>query len=239
MIRYVISCEHATARVPADFRDVFVGADEALASHRGSDLGALQLAEQLAAELQTDCLAATVTRLLADTNRSAHHRAVFSEWSRQLTPAQRQHVLATFWQPHRDRIQAAIAAHIRRGRMVVHIGVHSFTPLLAGEVRNIDVAWLYDPSRSFERQRANNWLAALSSQRPELRLRRNAPYRGTSDGLTTYLRAQFPAASYVGIELEINQDFPMGSEVEWQRLRGDVCAAFRQSHLQAGARPSS
>jgi predicted N-formylglutamate amidohydrolase len=239
VIRYVISCEHATAHVPEDLRDVFVSADEALASHRGSDLGALQLAEQLAADLQTDCLAATVTRLLADTNRSAHHRAVFSEWSRQLTPAQRQHVLETFWQPHRDRIQAAIAAHIRRGRVVVHIGVHSFTPVLADEVRNIDVAWLYDPSRSLERQRANDWLAALASQRPELRLRRNAPYRGTSDGLTTFSRTQFPAASYVGIELEINQRFPLGSAGEWQRLRGDLCEAFRQSRPQAGARQSS
>ena len=40
---------------------------------------------------------------------------------------------------------------------------------------------------------------------PELRVRYNYPYRGDSDGLTTWLRKKHPAARYLGIEIEINQ----------------------------------
>ena len=36
-------------------------------------------------------------------------------------------------------------------------------------------------------------------------MRRNAPYRGNADGLTTALRRELPASRYEGIELELNQ----------------------------------
>ena len=40
---------------------------------------------------------------------------------------------------------------------------------------------------------------------PEFALRRNSPYRGTADGLTTALRRRYPANRYIGIEVEMNQ----------------------------------
>ena len=36
-------------------------------------------------------------------------------------------------------------------------------------------------------------------------MRRNYPYRGTSDGFPPYLRERFGKSSYWGIELETNQ----------------------------------
>ena len=36
-------------------------------------------------------------------------------------------------------------------------------------------------------------------------MRRNAPYRGDADGLTTALRRERPASRYCGVELELNQ----------------------------------
>ena len=36
-------------------------------------------------------------------------------------------------------------------------------------------------------------------------MRRNYPYRGTSDGLTRYLRKRYADRDYCGIELEVNQ----------------------------------
>lgn len=227
MIRYVITCEHASAKVPAAYRKAFAGAGDALSSHRGSDLGALQLARQIARQLQVPCISATTTRLLVDTNRSRHHRAVFSEWSTALPSADRESILATYWQPHRDRVRAAIQQHVGRGRTVVHLGVHSFTPVFRGTERAIDVAWLYDPTRTLEVQTVDAWRAALASCAPDLRLRRNAPYRGTSDGLTTFLRTQFPADQYLGIELEVNQSFPLGPMVAWRLLRQQLCESLR------------
>jgi hypothetical protein len=49
------------------------------------------------------------------------------------------------------------------------------------------------------------WLHALHWEAPHLRVKKNYPYRGWTDGLTTTLREQFPAKRYVGLELEVNQ----------------------------------
>jgi hypothetical protein len=40
---------------------------------------------------------------------------------------------------------------------------------------------------------------------PGLRVRRNAPYRGSADGLTRALRDELPASRYLGFEIELNQ----------------------------------
>jgi hypothetical protein len=49
------------------------------------------------------------------------------------------------------------------------------------------------------------WVATLRRRAPQLRVRRNYPYLGRADGLTTYLRRRFPAGAYIGVELEVNQ----------------------------------
>lgn len=201
----VLSCEHGGNRVPAGYRRLFraAGARDALTSHRGSDLGALAMAKILARRLDAELHASTVTRLLVETNRSAHHRGVFSEFSAVLDRDDRQAVLERHYFPHRQRIVDAIRA--RRRQLVCHIAVHSFAPVLNGEVRQADVGFLYDPRRPGERELCRLWKAALNARAPELRVRRNYPYRGTADGLTTALRRMFPPERYLGIELETNQ----------------------------------
>jgi predicted N-formylglutamate amidohydrolase len=82
--------------------------------------------------------------------------------------------------------------------------VHSFTPVLAGEVRTCDIGLLYDPRREAEGKFAEAWRKGLAERLPGFRIRKNYPYRGAADGFTTYLRKQFPR-SYLGIELELNQ----------------------------------
>ncbi len=91
------------------------------------------------------------------------------------------------------------------GRRSVHVAVHSFTPALAGERRSADVGLLYDPRRAGERALCARWQAILGELDPTLRVRRNYPYRGISDGLPSWLRRRFPGRSYAGVELELNQ----------------------------------
>ena len=47
--------------------------------------------------------------------------------------------------------------------------------------------------------------AKIRAKAPDLRVRRNYPYVGYADGLTTYLRTRFAAKLYAGLEIEINQ----------------------------------
>lgn len=90
-------------------------------------------------------------------------------------------------------------------RTVLHLGIHSFTPELRGEVRRADMALLYDPSRARERALCVAWTEALRRLLPGRHVRRNYPYRGRSDGLTTSLRAAHGEEGYLGIEIEVNQ----------------------------------
>jgi hypothetical protein len=44
--------------------------------------------------------------------------------------------------------------------------------------------------------------------------------------LTTYLRTRFAASRYSGIELEINQRYPLGASAEWSELRRMAISAL-------------
>lgn len=102
---------------------------------------------------------------------------------------------------------------------VLHLSVHSFTPVFDGVPRTADVGLLYDPRREGERRLCLAWQASLSTAAPELRVRRNYPYRGVADGLVTHLRRTLRSERYIGVELEVNQRFPLEARREWKRLQ--------------------
>lgn len=201
-VRWLFTCEHGGRGVPGEYAALFRGADATLASHRGWDAGALDVFNAIAPSLADAAVAATMTRLLIDLNRSLHHPRVFSEFTRSLPAAVRKDIAARWWRPWRDRVTGTIAAWREAGHEVQHISVHSFTPVLDGEIRNADIGLLYDPARDPEGSFCRR-LQALLGERG-WRVRRNYPYRGNDDGHTTALRRQF-GASYAGVELELNQ----------------------------------
>jgi hypothetical protein len=95
--------------------------------------------------------------------------------------------------------------------------------------RTADVGLLFDPRRPLEARLCGAWREALQALEPGLRVRRNYPYRGSADGLTTWLRGRFPARQYLGIEVEVNQRFPRGSARRWQALRASLTVSLRQA----------
>lgn len=209
-VALVLSCEHAGHRVPrflpAGLQARLRSARALLEGHRGWDPGALRLARRLARRQGAPLHAATWSRLVVDPNRSAHNPRVFSEYLKDLSRGEKQAILERLWIPHRSALEARIAARVAAGERVVHVAVHSFTPRLRGRVRRCDVALLYDPARRTERDFCARWLRGLGDLDPGLRLRRNYPYRGRDDGLTTHLRTCFGPNDYRGIELEVNQE---------------------------------
>jgi predicted N-formylglutamate amidohydrolase len=188
--------------VPRRHRALFAGSERTLASHRGWDPGALDVARRLARAWSAPLVAATTTRLLVDLNRSPHNPAVFSSRTRSLAHAQRDALLAQLHRPHWARVRAALA---RADGGVLHLAIHSFTPVLRGARRNFAIGILYDPARRRERALARAWQRRLRAALPGVGVRLNAPYRGDSDGLTSALRVELPASRYRGFEIELNQ----------------------------------
>jgi len=201
----LLTCEHAGCRVPAELVPRFRGATRLLRSHRGWDPGAHVLARRLARALGAPLLAHTTSRLVADANRSPEHPHVLSERTRGLDPEARVRVLARHHAPHRRAVADRVAQGAARGGRVLHVAVHSFAPVLRGRERGIDVGILYDPARRAERELCAGWARILRASALDWAVRRNAPYRGVSDGLTRALRRRFSDTCYAGVELEVSQ----------------------------------
>jgi predicted N-formylglutamate amidohydrolase len=222
----IVTAEHGGNDVPAKYRSLFKDGGDVLSTHRGWDPGSLDLAKLFARRLKAPLVAATVTRLLADLNRKPSNRSVFSEFTRSLDQAARQAILDRYHTPHRSKVEAQVRSLIDDGHQVVHVGMHSFTPELRGEVRNADIGFLYDPSRRGERSLCLAWKRSLKNLRPDLRVRMNYPYLGTTDGLTTSLRKLFSPDEYIGFEIEVNQLWPQSRVDEWPALQTALFESF-------------
>jgi predicted N-formylglutamate amidohydrolase len=214
----LLTCEHGGNAVPARWARLFRGQRGVLATHRGWDIGALEAAREFRRRWGVPLVQAHVTRLLVDLNRSPGHRHQFSEFTRDLPDAEKARILAAHYEPYREAVRRRVRGALAGNRRLVQVSVHSFTPVLHEVVRNADIGFLYDPRRAFERRFCHAWEANLRAAEPGLRIRRNYPYRGTSDGLVTALRREFPAARYAGMEIEINHAWALGDPRAWRAL---------------------
>ncbi len=216
---FVVTCEHGGKRIPANWIPLFRRHRALLDTHRGYDPGALLMAKDLARAFDAPLVSSTISRLLVDLNRSAGHPRLFSAATAGAPASLRASILARYYQPYRAEVEQQVARRVARGDRVIHISSHSFTPELDGQVRTADVGVLYDPGRRGEAALAARWKAALARSAPALRVRRNYPYAGKDDGLTSHLRRTFPASTYVGLELEVNQRFVFAAGRPWTTLR--------------------
>ena len=229
----LITCEHGGNRIPPRYRPLFKRYRQALESHRGYDPGALAVARDLARAFEAELVYSTTSRLLVELNRSPGHPNTFSEATRGLPLEERQALLQRYYYPYQSWVETHIAGATARGARVLHISSHSFTPRLDGIERRADVGLLYDPRRAGETRFCLAWKRALESARPGLVVRRNYPYRGYADGLTTYLRRRFAERSYSGIELEVNQKHALGEPRAWRALRTLLVASLRHALTRA------
>ena len=218
-MKLMLTCEHASNRLPAAFKK-FVPT-HVQGTHRAYDIGALKVFRKLVkfAKPEFSC-EGTFSRLFVDLNRTITNKSAFSEYYGKLeasdkAAAEKVKAEATaYWKEYRANVERFVTQNIgkgskaagNKGAAIVHLGIHSFTPVLNGKPRNTDIGILYDPARPQERVYANVIKNEIKRLYPHMKVRFNYPYKGTSDGLTTSLRKKF-GSRYVGIEIEINQKF--------------------------------
>lgn len=211
----IISCEHGGNQVPACLSDLFKDKYQMLQSHRGWDPGALLLAEKIASRFHCLFVFEKISRLVIDQNRSLTNRKVFSEITTLLSSEQKEKIVSSIYKPYRMTINSSIDNLLKKHLRVYHFSIHSFTPVLNGVTRNADIGLLYDPRREIEKLICLKLIRRLENEIPGIRIRRNYPYKGTSDGLTTALRKRFNSSSYAGIEIEVNQLHSLKSTELW------------------------
>jgi predicted N-formylglutamate amidohydrolase len=209
------------------YRRLFRGRRALLDSHRGYDPGALVMARALARAFGATLVTSTVSRLVVDLNRSLGNPRVFSAATRGVPANLRTKIVEQHYRPYRVHVERLVRQTVARDRRVIHISSHSFTPELDGKVRRADVGLLYHPGRHGEAELCARWKISLADLAPKLRVRRNYPYAGKGDGLTSHLRLCFPPSAYVGIELEINQRIVFAAGRHWTALRGVLIDSLR------------
>lgn len=182
--RFLITCDHASNRVPGDVGggDLGIGAAD-MARHIAYDVGAKGLTLALAEWLDCPAICSNFSRLVIDPNRGEEDPTlVMKLYDGTIIPANR-HVdaaeverrLATLYRPY----HAAYAALAARRSDTVIVAIHSFTPCLKGRApRPWQVGVLY----SHLDARFSTRLMARLMQEPDLCVGDNEPYAGHLPG---------------------------------------------------------
>jgi predicted N-formylglutamate amidohydrolase len=233
-MKVIVTCEHGGNEVPPEFTYLFRGREKLLKSHRGFDPGARELAAVLAEGLRAPLYTSVVTRLLVDLNRSRGNPRLFSEISGKLDRRDKLSLIENYYRPYRQEVESRIARAVRSGDRLLHLSVHSFTPVFRGKVRDADIGLLYDPGRKAEREVSTSVQKAVSERATRLVVRRNYPYRGTSDGFTTFLRRKFSQRRYLGIEMEVNQTWHSGTAGHWAKFMSLILKALAEGICRDG-----
>ncbi len=222
----LITCEHATDFIPRIYRDLFPL--YILKTHRAIDFGAKTLAQQLSKKLKVPAYYAKHSRLLVDLNRSLDNkRYLFKSPMRDFSMAQKELILKKYYYPYRNTIEEDIVRMLKNDVPVLHLSIHSFAPILNGKRRTNDVGLLFDPQHKREKEFCLALKKDLQRRLPKMAHRFNVPYKGTSDGFTTWLRKRYKAKPYIGIEIEINQKYPLQSPSQWHLLRHEFCESLQ------------
>lgn len=226
----ILTCEHAGNIIPEEYGYLFHGREQVLETHRGLDIGAYDFAQQLAKSIHATLFFTDISRLVVEANRSAGTPDLFSEFTSELPDEEKQDILVKYYYPYRDQVEDIIRDHVSKGDTVLHLSIHSFTPVLNAEKRTADVGLLYDPERTLERELCSRWEGEILKSEKTIKVKHNYPYLGTDDGFTTYLRSQLPEDKYLGIELEINQKFPEKENPQpWEALKKALTESLRNT----------
>ncbi|MBN20426.1 MAG: N-formylglutamate amidohydrolase [Bdellovibrionaceae bacterium] len=191
----IISCEHAGNKIPKFIKNKINIPHSILNSHRGYDKGALEITKKFSKKLNKTPQINKISRLIIDYNRSLNNKNIWSSYTSNISEEDKEKLIKSY-SHYREIIQKKI------NHKNIHLSIHSFTPIKNGIKRNCDFAVLYDPNHSNEKMFAKKIKERLTKEKINCRL--NYPYKGTSDGLTSFFRKKI-GKNYLGLELEFNQ----------------------------------
>ena len=202
---FLFTCEHATRRLPewepepADLR--------LLEDHWGWDVGAADLARELARLRGCAALLSRFSRLVCDPNRAPEEPSfVVTEvaghalsWNRGVDAGERERRRARYFEPYHAAIDAALAQRAAARSPVRLCSIHSFTPVWDGAARAMEVGVLFDAHEVLARRVAD----ALA--REGFAVAENEPYSGMA-GLIYAAQRHGRTHGVVYLELEVRND---------------------------------
>lgn len=171
----LLVCEHAGRTIPAGLGDL--GVDGwVLRSHIAWDIGAATVARGVAAELDAPLVLQLYSRLVIDCNRPveavdsipAASDGIEIPGNVDLSVAEREARINSVFRPFHDAVTDRLDAVPREAVLAIH----SFTPVLDGLGRELDIGFLFRKHAATSKRLAR----ALSERRTDIRIRFNEPH---------------------------------------------------------------
>lgn len=216
----LLVCDHASNAMPGEYHQL--GLSEALlADHVGWDIGARDLALELARLIDAPLVCAPASRLLVDPNRALDaHDLIPAMAEDEIIPGnlalpseERIARIAAFHEPYHAAIDAVLAT---RDDIAGVVSIHSFTPSLRGKDRPWHVGVLYaDDARLADR------LIAALSRVSGLVAGRNQPY-APADGVYYTLDRHGGGRETAMIEVRNDQLRDAAGVKRWASLLAEV-----------------
>jgi len=207
----VLVCEHASNRIPDTFRHIGI-TNAAQQSHAGWDIGALALSMALSKNLASPLVASTVSRLIYDCNRSPDSDTAIVPRSETetipgnhgLSHAQRCQRVEAVYQPFSQALSNLLDRRQAQGIGTCLVTVHSFTPVLHGQTRTVELGVLHDNDSTLA-----DLILAIATKHTTLIAERNQPY-GPTDDVTHTLQKHALTRGMANVMLEIKNDLLLG-----------------------------
>jgi predicted N-formylglutamate amidohydrolase len=217
---FVIVVDHASRRIPRRLGDLGLPAPE-LQRHIAWDIGALAVAQMVAAALDAPLIAQNYSRLVIDCNRDPKVVSSIPTMSENstipgnlgLSTAQIGARRREVFDPYHECIRALLDARLAAGRPTILVAQHSMTNIFKGIRREMHAAILYNRDRRF----AGLMLDMLRREQ-DLVVGDNEPYF-VSDATDYTIPRHGEARGLPHVEIEIRQDL-IGEEAgqsEWAR----------------------
>ncbi|MBK7579275.1 MAG: N-formylglutamate amidohydrolase [Myxococcales bacterium] len=215
---FLITAEHASERFPDPWRlppeDAWL-----VGTHWAYDLGAADLARELARAIGATAVLSRFSRLLVDPNRDEASPGLFLAraegrevaLNRGIDADERELRLERLWRPY----HAAIERELGRDRAPVVLAMHTFTPVFDGVTRAVEVGVLFDRDEQLAES------ARIELAKTGLVVRMNEPYSGRA-GLIFSAEWHAQEHGRRALELEVRQDLAASPEVRAQVVRAMV-----------------
>ncbi len=229
----LLVCDHASRRFPAALENM--GLDPvARRCHLAWDIGAGALTERLAASLGTTAVLAQYSRLVVDCNRDLFDPGAFLEFgdgvvihgNRNLKQAQKDQRASEIYWPYHYAVDVELKRLAAYGDTTAFFAIHSFTPVMNGVSRDVEIGILWDADRDTAE------ILIEGFRHAGFEVGDNEPYSGKApQDFTIDHHAEDAGLPHVGIEIRQDLiDDSAGVEVMGAVMHGIIRTMLEPGH---------
>jgi predicted N-formylglutamate amidohydrolase len=223
--RFIVFCDHASNRIPAELDNLGLPASE-LDRHIAWDIGAAGVTAELSGIFDSPAILCGTSRLVIDCNRQLYARDLIPEVSdgtavrgnRDLSEAARQLRIERFFDPYHAAVESVIADRESQGLTSIALSIHSMTACLAANVRPWQIALSSHKDRSLVEPMLEALRRPEHCQSGDVSVGDNQPYDlDPAVDYSTPFHAMRRNMPYLQVEFRQDEVADTEGQVRWAR----------------------